>query len=140
MFELRLSSRKALAAQEDGSRELAENIAKKLVAAYGKQGKHDKALVVAKELAEQSSSAAALKQLADVYYDLGQYELANQQYRAIALNKSRLTKKSKQLQSLIDADNLSPRELADAWRAGYSSLKQSEDNQEEQRRARQAFS
>ncbi len=117
---------------EQSMPDLAQKIEQKLVTAYSKQGKHEEALVAVKAMVKRTRDTRALKQLADVYFELGQYELANQQYRAIALGKDRLTSRSAELRELLQAQDEDPQELAEAWRAAYAGLRQAGAEQEEE--------
>lgn len=103
------------------SRESSERIRQQLILTYLKQGKREKALVEAKQLASETQSKRVLKLLADVYYESELYELAAQQYNAIALKASRLSDQRPEISAMLEFEGTA-KETADAWRASFAQL------------------
>jgi len=108
------------------ARESSERIRQQLILTYLKQGKREKALVDAKQLASESQSKRVLKLLADIYYESELYDLAAQQYHAIALKASRLSEQRPEISAMLKFEG-SDKETADAWRESFDRLKSGKD-------------
>jgi tetratricopeptide (TPR) repeat protein len=121
-----LKSQELLEENVDQDSRIFVRVKQQLAFTYLKQGKLEEALVAAKTLSRESKNKRVLKLLADIYYEMEQYELASQHYRAFALSAKQLSSGDSDIQALLDFEG-DAKEVADSWRTGFSQLKSRRD-------------